>query len=68
MQEAPAAFQSDGLFFKKGKLLGFGLWTDGIPIKFDRLESLEMLSLSISRLDERSTIRCQSRPLTKQFS
>ena len=53
--------------FEEGKLLGFGLWADGVPIKFDRSESLEMLSLSIPGLDERSTIRLPITCINKKY-
>ena len=59
--------EGDMLSFEEGKLLGFGLWADGVPIKFDRSESLEMLSLSIPGLDERSTIRLPITCINKKY-
>ncbi|CAE6960006.1 unnamed protein product [Symbiodinium sp. KB8] len=48
-------------------LVGMGLWADGVPIKGDRSESLEMITLSFPGLGDRQTIRIPLTAMNKKF-
>ncbi|CAE7334377.1 unnamed protein product, partial [Symbiodinium sp. CCMP2456] len=48
-------------------LVALGLWADGVPIKGDRSESLEMITLSFPGLGHRQTIRIPITAMNKKF-
>ena len=48
-------------------LVGLGLWADGVPIKGDRSESLEMITLSFPGLGQRQSIRIPLTVMNKKF-
>ena len=65
--EGTAAHEKHSPSFEEGRLLGFGLWADGVPIKFDRSESLEMISMSIPGISDRASIRLPITCMNKKF-
>ena len=51
-------------------LLVWGLWVDGVPVKFDRSESLECISLKLPHLNETDskTMRLPVTRINKNFA